>query len=89
MKNEIIQLPCPGGGRPEKVTYKDISTKSSIRTQKGEYRFKSNDQSKLRHSLDEIERFQKEFEIKLKKLIENAEKCVQELIKNADVIIKK
>ncbi|MBU0560302.1 MAG: hypothetical protein KJ799_14805 [Bacteroidetes bacterium] len=89
MKNEKIQIPCPGGGKPEKVTYKDLCTKSSIKTQKGEYKFKSNDRSKLNRSIDDIEKYQKEYENKIKKLIESTQTCVRDLLKNADVTIKK
>ncbi|MBU0474886.1 MAG: hypothetical protein KKF62_12085 [Bacteroidetes bacterium] len=89
MKNEKIQIPCPGGGRPENITYRELCTKSNIKTQKGEYKFKSTYQNKLSRSIDDIERFQKEHENKTKKLIESMQTCVQDLLKNADITIKK
>ena len=66
LKNEKIEIPCPGGGREIKTTYGDLSRKSSLKSSKGhEYKFKSSDQSKLKRAMDKIEKLQKNFEREL------------------------
>ena len=63
LQREKTEIPCPGGGRAIRTTYGDLARRSSLKSNKGhEYKFKSSDQSKLRRSMDKLERLQKEFE---------------------------
>lgn len=89
MKNEEIQIPCPGGGKPEKVSINNLCSRSTIKTQKGEYKFKSYDQNNLKRSIDNLEKYQKEYQNKLKIMSEVVHTSVKNLLKNADVIIRK
>lgn len=62
LKNEKTEIPCPAGGRAIRTTYGDLSRKSSLKSSKGEYKFNSSDQSKLKRAMDKLEKLQKEFE---------------------------
>ena len=90
LKNEKTELPCPGGGRAIKTTYGDIARKSSLKSSKGhEYKFKSSDQSKLNRAIDKLERLQKDFERDMERAQKDFGKSLNDVIGNADVIIKK
>ncbi len=90
LKNEKTELPCPGGGRAIKTTYGDIARKSSLKSSKGhEYKFKSSDQSKLNRAIDKLERLQKDFERDMERAQKDFGKILNDVIGNADVIIKK
>jgi len=90
LKNEKTELPCPGGGRAIKTTYGDIARKSSLKSSKGhEYKFKSSDQSKLKKAMDKLEKLQKEFEKDMEKAQKEFGESYNDVIGNADVMIKK
>ena len=84
------EIPCPGGGYPIKTTYGEIARKSSLKSRKGhEYKFKSSDQSKLRRAMDNLERLQKDFERKMERAQKEFAEAYQNVISNADLIIKR
>ncbi len=67
LEKEMTEIPCPGGGRSIRTTYGDLARKSSLKSSKGhEYKFKHGDQSRLRRSMDKIERLKKELGRKVK-----------------------
>ena len=90
LKNEKTEIPCPGGGRAIKTTYGDIARKSSLKSSKGhEYKFKSSDQSKLKRAMDKLERLQKDFERDMERAQKEFGESFNDVIGNADVLIKK
>ena len=76
--NAQTEVPCPGGGRDLRCKLSDIVSKSSLRTQKGEYKFKSSAQSKAKSALKNLVRYEKEFY-----------KSYSEILSTADITIKK
>ena len=90
LEKEKTEIPCPGGGREIRTTYGEIARKSSLRSSKGhEYKFKSSDQSKLRRAMDNLERLQKDFERKMERAQKEFAEAYQNVISNADLIIKR
>jgi hypothetical protein len=90
LKNEKTEIPCPGGGRAIKTTYGDIARKSSLKSSKGhEYKFKSSDQSKLKRAMDKLERLQKDFTKDMERAQKEFGESFNDVIGNADVLIKK
>ncbi len=89
-KNEKTEIPCPGGGRAIKTTYGDLARKSSLKSIKGhEYKFKSSDQSKLKRVMDKIERLQKDFEREMERAQKEFGESINDVISNADLVLKK
>ena len=76
--NQQTEVPCPGGGRDQRCKMGDIIGKSSLRTSKGEYKFKSSDQYKAKDAIKKLiqrqEKFDKEVENMQKQLIRDVEK---------------
>ena len=90
LEREKTEIPCPGGGREIRTTYGEVARKSSLKSSKGhEYKFKSSDQSKLRRAMDNLERLQKDFERKMERAQEDFSEAYQNVISNADLIIKR
>ena len=90
LKNEKTEIPCPGGGRAIKTTFGEIARKPSLKSSKGnEYKFKSSDQSKLKRAIDKLERLQKDFEKDMERAQKDFGKSLNDVIGNADIIIKK
>ena len=89
LEKEKIEIPCPGGGRPIKTTYYDLARRSSLKSSKGEYKFKYSDQSKLKRAMDKIERLQKDFERDMEKAQKEFGEAVENVIQNADITIKR
>ena len=84
------EIPCPGGGREIRTTYGEVARKSSLKSSKGhEYKFKSSDQSKLRRAMDNLERLQKDFERKMERAQKDFAEAFQNVIGNADVLLKR
>ena len=90
LEKERTEIPCPGGGREIRTTYGEVARKSSLKSSKGhEYKFKSSDQSKLRRAMDNLERLQKDFERKMERAQKEFAEAYQNVISNADLIIKR
>jgi len=90
LEREKTEIPCPGGGRAIKTTYGELARKSSLRSNKGhEYKFKSNDQSKLKRSMDKMERLQKDFKRDLERAQKDFAEAYQNVIRNADILLKR
>ena len=90
LQREKTEIPCPGGGREIRTTYGEVARKSSLRSSKGhEYKFKSSDQSKFRRSMDKIERLQKDFERDLERAQKEFFEAYQNVIGNADILLKR
>ena len=101
LEREKTEIPCPGGGRPIRTTYGDVARRSSIKSSKGhEYKFKSSDQSKLKRTMNKMtdltEDYQRDMERMKKKFekdINNAQKdfgeAFQNVLSNADILIKR
>ena len=90
LEREKTEIPCPGGGREIRTTYGEIARKSSLRSSKGhEYKFKSSDQSKLRRAMDNLERLEKDFARKMERAQKDFFEAYQNVISNADLIIKR
>ena len=84
------EIPCPGGGRKIRTTYGDIARRSSLKSSKGhEYKFKSSDQSKFSRSMDKIERLQKDFERDMERAKKDFSEAYQNVIGNADILLKR
>ena len=90
LQREKTEIPCPGGGRTISTTYGDIARKNSLRSIKGhEYKFKSSDQSKLKRSMDKLERLQKDFEKNMERAQKDFSKSLSDVIGNADILLRK
>ena len=90
LEKEKTEIPCPGGGYPIKTTYGDVAKKNKLKSSKGhEYKFKSSDQSKFRRSMDKIERLQKDFERDLERAQKEFFEAFQNVIANADILLKR
>ena len=90
LEKQKTEVSCPGGGRPIKTTYGELSRKSSLKSSKGhEYRFKSSDQSKMKRAMDKMGRLQKEFERDMERAQKDFGEAYQAVIGNADILIKK
>ena len=90
LQREKTEIPCPGGGREIRTTYGEVARKSSLKSSKGhEYKFKSSDQSKLRRSMDNLERLQKDFERKMERAQKELAEAYQNVIANADILLKR
>jgi hypothetical protein len=97
LEREKTEIPCPGGGSPIRTTYGDVAKKSSLKSSRGhEYKFKSSDQSKLRRAMDNLEKLQKDLEKFSKdheRKMERGQKeffeAYQNVIGNADILLKR
>ena len=90
LEREKTEIPCPGGGREIRTTYGELARRSSLKSSKGhEYKFKSSDQSKFRRSMDKIERLQKDFERDMERAQKGFFEAFQNVIANADVLLKR
>ena len=90
LEREKTEIPCPGGGREIRTTYGELARRSSLKSSKGhEYKFKSSDQSKFRRSMDKIERLQKDFERDMERAQKEFFEAYQNVIGNADIVIKR
>ena len=84
------EIPCPGGGNPIKTTYGDVANKSKLKSNKGhEYRFKNTDRSKLKNAMKKLEQLQVKFEKDMENAQEEFFEAYQNVIANADILIKK
>ncbi len=97
--NQQIEVPCPGSGRNQRCKMNDVIGKSSLRTQKGEYKFKSSDQYKAKDAMKkliqrqekfekEIEKMQQQLERDSEKLQDNFNEAFANVIANAEKTIK-
>ena len=101
LEREKTEIPCPGGGSPIKTTYGDVAKKSSLKSSKGhEYKFKSSDRYKLKKAMDKLEdltedyqndmeKAQKQFEKDMKNAQEDFGEAYQNVIGNADILLKR
>ena len=90
LEREKTEIPCPGGGSPIKTTYGDVAKKSKLRSNKGhEYHFNNSSQSKLRNAMKKMESLQKKFEKEMGRAQEDFSEAFQNVISNADVVIKR
>ena len=90
LQREKTEIPCPGGGREIRTTYGELARKSSLKSSKGhEYKFKSSDQSKLRRAMDNMSRFQRDFERNMERAQKEFAKAYQNVIANADILLKR
>ena len=101
LKREKTEIPCPGGGSSIKTTYGDVANKSSLKSSKGhEYKFKSSDRYKLKKAMDKLEdltedyqkdmeKAQKQFEKDMKNAQEDFGEAYQNVIGNADILLKR
>ena len=97
--NQQVEVRCPGGGRDQRCKKNDFIGRGSLRTQKGEYKFKSNDQYKAKDAMKkliqryekfekEVLRMQQQLERDTEKLRNNFDEAFLNIIKNAGTIIK-
>ena len=90
LERKKTEIPCPGGGSPIRTTYGDVAKKSSLKSSKGhEYKFKYSDQSKLRSAMNNLKRLQKDFEQKMERAQKEFFKSYQNVIGNADILLKR
>ncbi len=90
LEKEKTEIPCPGGGKPIQTTFGELTKKNSLKSNKGhEYRFKSNDQQKLKYAMNKIEQVNKDFERSLEKAQKDFKLAYQNLLSNADVLLKR
>ena len=90
LEREKTEIPCPGGGRPIKTTYGDLARKSSLRSSKGhEYKFKSSNQSKLKQSMNKIEKLKKDYERNMERAQKDFSRALNDVIGNADILLKR
>ena len=84
------EIPCPGGGSPIRTTYGDVAKKCSLKSSRGhEYKFKYTDQSKLKSAFKKLESLQKDFDRKMERAQEDFAEAYQNVIANADILLKR
>ena len=71
--SQQTEVPCPGGGRAQRCKMNDVVGRSSLRTQKGEYKFKSSTQSRAKSALRNCVRYQEEFYKHYNEILSTAE----------------
>jgi len=97
--NQQVEVPCPGGGRDQRCKMNDVIGRGSLRTQKGEYKFKSSDQYKAKDAIKkliqrqekfdkEVQRMQQQLEKDLTNLYGKVNESFANVIANAEKIIK-
>ena len=97
--NQQVEVPCPGGGRDQRCKRNDVIGRGSLRTQKGEYKFKSSDQYKAKDAIKKLIQRQEKFEKEVQRMQQQLEKDLTNLygkvnesfanvIANAEKIIK-
>ena len=97
--NQQVEVPCPGGGRDQRCKMNDVIGRGSLRTQKGEYKFKSSDQYKAKDAIKKLIQRQEKFEKEVQRMQQQLEKDLTNLygkvnesfanvIANAEKIIK-
>ena len=90
LEREKTEIPCPGGGSPIRTTYGDVAKKSSLKSSRGhEYKFKYSDQSKLKSAFKKLESLQKDFDRKMERAQEDFSEAYQNVIANADILLKR
>jgi len=90
LEREKTEIPCPGGGSPIRTTYGDVAKKSSLKSSRGhEYKFKYSDQSKLKSAFKKLEKLQKDFEKDMEQAQEDFAEAYQNVIANADILLKR
>ena len=84
------EIPCPGGGSKIKTTYGDVAKKSKLKSNKGhEYHFKNVDQSKLKNAMKKLEQLQVKFEKDMENAQEDFFEAYQNVLANADILLKR
>ena len=97
--NQQVEVRCPGGGRNQRCKVNDVIGRGSLRTQKGEYKFKSSDQYKAKDAIKkliqrqekfdkEVQRMQQQLEKDLTNLYGKVNESFANVIANAEKIIK-
>ena len=97
--NQQVEVPCRGGGRDQRCKMNDVIVRGSLRTQKGEYKFKSSDQYKAKDAIKkliqrqekfdkEVQRMQQQLEKDLTNLYGKVNESFANVIANAEKIIK-
>tara|TARA_B100001250_G_scaffold410044_1_gene435679 strand:- start:759 stop:1082 length:324 start_codon:yes stop_codon:yes gene_type:complete len=97
--NQQVEVPCPGGGRDQRCKMNDVIGRGNLRTQKGEYKFKSSDQYKAKDAIKkliqrqekfdkEVQRMQQQLEKDLTNLYGKVNESFANVIANAEKIIK-
>ena len=90
LQREKTEIPCPGGGRAIRTTYGDLARRSSLKSDKAHvYKFKSSDQSKLKRSMDKLERLQKDFERNMERAQKDFGDALNDVIGNADITLRR
>ena len=97
--NQQVEVRCPGGGRDQRCKVNDVIGRGNLRTQKGEYKFKSSDQYKAKDAIKkliqrqekfdkEVQRMQQQLEKDLTNLYGKVNESFANVIANAEKIIK-
>ena len=97
--NQQVEVPCPGGGIDQRCKMNDVIGRGNLRTQKGEYKFKSSDQYKAKDAIKkliqrqekfdkEVQRMQQQLEKDLTNLYGKVNESFANVIANAEKIIK-
>ena len=73
--NQQIEIPCPGGGRDQRCKMNDVIGRSNLRTQKGEYKFKSSDQYKAKDAMKKLIQRQEKFEKEIERMQQQQYHC--------------
>ena len=84
-----MEVPCPGGSRPLKISLDKILSSSTLKTQKGEYKLKSISISKLKNHLKNMEKEQEKFEKTMEKMQKEFAVLYSDLFKTADIMVKR
>ena len=82
--NQQIELPCPGGGRDQRCKINDVIGRSNLRTQKGEYKFKSSDQYKAKDAMKKLIHRQEKFDKEVERMQQQLERDLNSLSSNFD-----
>ena len=87
--NQIVKVDCPGGGYPKKCKMKDVIMSPMLKTPKGQYKFNRSAQNKAKVAVKNIVKLQENFAKQYAKAQQQLMKEYVNIIRTADITVKK
>ena len=87
--NQEVKVDCPGGGSAKKCKMKDVINSRTIKTSKGEYKFKGSSQSKAKYAVKNIAKLQERFAKDMEDAQEELMEAYVNILQTADITVKR
>ena len=87
--NQEVKVDCPGGGSAKKCKMKDVINSRTIKTSKGEYKFKGSSQSKAKYAVKNIAKLQEQFAKDMEDAQEELMEAYVNILQTADITVKR